>query len=74
MQEDPLKGSDNGSILGRFGLSDASFKTINAEITQETTDFFVSDAEGDPDRPSDGYSSIDEALRALQDGKVRKIS
>ncbi|KAJ4819713.1 Riboflavin biosynthesis protein RibBA [Rhynchospora pubera] len=69
VQEDPLKGRDNGSTLGYFGLSDASFQTINAEITQETADFFVSDAEGDPDRPSDGFSSIDEAIRALRGGK-----
>jgi 3,4-dihydroxy 2-butanone 4-phosphate synthase / GTP cyclohydrolase II len=74
VQEDPLKGRDNRSVLGRFGLSDGSFKTINAEITQETTKFFVSDAEGDPDRPSDGYSSVDDAIRALQEGKVRKNS
>lgn len=39
-----------------------SFGTVGAEITQQTVDFFVSDAEGDPDRPSEGYSSIDEAI------------
>jgi len=48
-----------------------SFETLNAEITQETVDFFVSDAEGDPDCPSEGYSSIDQAINALRQGKVR---
>ncbi|XP_020571755.1 probable monofunctional riboflavin biosynthesis protein RIBA 3, chloroplastic isoform X2 [Phalaenopsis equestris] len=47
----------------------SSFGTVDAEITQETVDFFVSDAEGDPDRPSEGYSSIAEAIRALKQGK-----
>jgi len=37
---------------------------------QETGDFFVSDAEGDPDKPTDGFSSIDQAINALREGKV----
>ncbi|EYU18930.1 hypothetical protein MIMGU_mgv1a004646mg [Erythranthe guttata] len=43
-----------------------NFATVEAEITQETIDFFSSDAEGDPDRPSPGYSSIEQALVALR--------
>lgn len=49
--------------------SPAPFVTLEAEITQETLDFFVSDAEGDPDRPSPGYSSIEQALAALRQEK-----
>lgn len=57
-----LKENENGSLL----------KTLNAEkeIKQETDDFFVSEAEGDPDCPSKGYSSIEHALNALHQGKV----
>ncbi|AES67572.2 putative GTP cyclohydrolase II [Medicago truncatula] len=56
-----LKENENGSLL----------KTLNAEkeIKQETDDFFVSEAEGDPDCPSKGYSSIEHALNALHQGK-----
>ncbi|KAL9247702.1 hypothetical protein vseg_021107 [Gypsophila vaccaria] len=45
------------------------FTTFNAEITPETIDFFVSDAQGDPDRPTNAYSSIDQALISLKEGK-----
>ncbi|KAI3937971.1 hypothetical protein MKX01_027898 [Papaver californicum] len=55
------KENQNGSL---------PFKTLKAEITKETVDFFVSDAEGDPDCPTDGFSSIDQALVALRQGKV----
>ena len=66
-----LKGSENGSLLGAFDESaSAPFGTLDAEITPEIIDFFVSDAEGDPDCPSDGYSSIEQALNTLRQGKV----
>lgn len=55
-----LKRNENGAILGTF----------DSEITQENNDFFVSEAEGDPDCPSKGYSSIEHALNALREGKV----
>ncbi|KAF6148820.1 hypothetical protein GIB67_014191 [Kingdonia uniflora] len=59
-----LKDGVNGHISkGTF------FGTVNAEITQETLDFFVSDAEGDPDCPSEGFFSIEQALIALREGK-----
>ncbi|KAJ8750629.1 hypothetical protein K2173_015809 [Erythroxylum novogranatense] len=45
------------------------FGTLDAEITSETIDFFVSDAEGDPDCPTKGYSSIEQALCILRQGK-----
>ncbi|KAF8402839.1 hypothetical protein HHK36_010930 [Tetracentron sinense] len=65
-----VKGNDNGSLLGAFDeLSVAPFGTLDAEITPETIDFFVSDAEGDPDCPSEGFSSIDQALDALRQEK-----
>nr|TKS01658.1 monofunctional riboflavin biosynthesis protein RIBA 3, chloroplastic [Populus alba] len=63
-----LKGSENGSLLGAFDESaSAPFVTLEAEITPETIDFFVSDAEGDPDCPTEGYSSIEQALHTLHD-------
>lgn len=61
-----LKRNDNGSFFGAL----APFETLKAEITPETNDFFVSDAEGDPDCPSEGYSSIEQALNTLRQGKV----
>nr|TKS04658.1 hypothetical protein D5086_0000141270 [Populus alba] len=65
-----LKGSENGSLLGAFDESaSAPFVTLEAKITLETIDFFVSDAEGDPDCPTEGYSSIEQALHTLREGK-----
>ncbi|XP_016470454.1 monofunctional riboflavin biosynthesis protein RIBA 3, chloroplastic-like [Nicotiana tabacum] len=67
----PFESNQNGSVFG--GLNDQNssvpFETLSAEITPETIDFFVSDAEGDPDCPTSGYSSIGEALTALREGK-----
>lgn len=68
-----LKATENGSLLGGLDESASStplIGTLDAEITPETIDFFVSDAEGDPDCPSEGYSSIEQALNTLQQGKV----
>lgn len=60
----PLRGTDDGSF----------FDHVDAEITPaETVDFFVSDAEGDPDCPTQGYSSIELALQSLPQGKVCSI-
>lgn len=70
---DPKKATENGSLLGGLDESASSaplIGTLDAEITPETIDFFVSDAEGDPDCPSEGYSSIEQALNTLQQGKV----
>ncbi|KAM1148891.1 hypothetical protein ACFX2B_029248 [Malus domestica] len=66
-----LKGSENGSLLGGLDESASAgpFGTLDAEITPETVDFFVSDADGDPDCPSDGYSSIEQALNTFRQGK-----
>ncbi|XAR59023.1 GTP cyclohydrolase II [Bertholletia excelsa] len=69
--DNSLKGRENGWVLG--GLDDwsspAAVGTVDAEITPETVDFFVSDAKGDPDCPSEGFSSIDLALNVLRQGK-----
>ncbi|KAL7153728.1 hypothetical protein ABFS83_04G187900 [Erythranthe nasuta] len=67
----PLKLTSTCCAVGlSSGESSSSpavnFATVEAEITQETIDFFSSDAEGDPDRPSPGYSSIEQALVALR--------
>ncbi|KAJ9178235.1 hypothetical protein P3X46_010135 [Hevea brasiliensis] len=65
-----LKGSENGSLLSAFDESaSAPFGTLDAEITPETIDFFVSDAAGDPDCPTPGYSSIEQSLNTLREGK-----
>ncbi|XP_021279442.1 monofunctional riboflavin biosynthesis protein RIBA 3, chloroplastic [Herrania umbratica] len=65
-----LKGAENGSLLGALDESaSAPFGTVDAEITPETIDFFVSDAEGDPDCPSKGFASIEQALNTLHQGK-----
>jgi 3,4-dihydroxy 2-butanone 4-phosphate synthase/GTP cyclohydrolase II len=69
---DPLKEDKNGPILQGLNGSASSFRTVGAEITQETADFFVSDAEGDPDKPTGGFSSIEDALTKLREGKVRE--
>ncbi|XP_057855861.2 probable bifunctional riboflavin biosynthesis protein RIBA 1, chloroplastic [Cryptomeria japonica] len=45
------------------------FQTVSAEITPVTDQFFSSDAEGDPDRPSEGFSSIEHALDSIRRGK-----
>lgn len=66
-----LKEKDNGSLASELDESSVLFGTVSAEITQETADFFVSDMEGDPDCPSEGFSSIDQAIDALRQGKVR---
>ncbi|KAG7534861.1 GTP cyclohydrolase II [Arabidopsis thaliana x Arabidopsis arenosa] len=62
-EESPVRKTDESLF------DSASFETVDAEITPETDDFFVSDAEGDPDCPSQGYSSIEFALQALRKGK-----
>lgn len=69
--DNSFKGNENGSLLGAIDeTASAPFGTLDAEITQETIDFFVSDAEGDPDCPSEGYSPIEQALNSLRQGKV----
>lgn len=50
-------------------LKSVPFGTLDAEITPETTDFFVSDAEGDPDCPTKGFASIEQAIDTLKEGK-----
>jgi 3,4-dihydroxy 2-butanone 4-phosphate synthase / GTP cyclohydrolase II len=62
--------NSNGPVFQGLDASAGSFRTVGAEITQDTGDFFVSDAEGDPDKPTDGFSSIDQAIGALREGKV----
>ncbi|XP_038706921.1 monofunctional riboflavin biosynthesis protein RIBA 3, chloroplastic isoform X2 [Tripterygium wilfordii] len=65
-----LNGKQNGSLFGAIEESaSAPFGTLDAEITPETIDFFVSEAEGDPDCPTKDYSSIEDALDTLRQGK-----
>nr|GFA40503.1 monofunctional riboflavin biosynthesis protein RIBA 3, chloroplastic [Tanacetum cinerariifolium] len=67
--------SENGSVFDVFGTNagdkdnSKAFKTVDAEITPETVDFFVSDTDGDPDCPTDGFSSVEDALATLRLGK-----
>ncbi|PIA38933.1 hypothetical protein AQUCO_02700253v1 [Aquilegia coerulea] len=60
---------DEASVIGNQNGTLSTFRTLDAEITQETIDFFVSDAEGDPDCPTEGFSSIEHALNTLRQGK-----
>lgn len=70
MDEGSLIGNQNGSLSRSLDESGTrAFKTLSAEITQETTDFFVSDAEGDPDCPTEGFTSVEQALGVLRQGK-----
>ncbi|KAF9596583.1 hypothetical protein IFM89_012706 [Coptis chinensis] len=70
LDEGSVLSNQNGSILESLNESTkATFRTLNAEITQETIDFFVSDAKGDPDCPTEGFSSIEQALNTLPQGK-----
>lgn len=64
-----LATNENGDLLG-FPYEPNSI-TPKAKITQETTDFFVSDIYGDPDCPTEGFSSISQALDVLRQGKVK---
>ncbi|RWR95477.1 putative monofunctional riboflavin biosynthesis protein RIBA 3, chloroplastic isoform X2 [Cinnamomum micranthum f. kanehirae] len=69
-----LKGKKNGSVFNSLDeLGTSEFEILNAENTPETVDFFVSNAEGDPDCPSQGFSSIDQAIDALRQGKDLKV-
>lgn len=62
-----MRGIDESSLFD----SASSEKTVDVENTPESAvDFFVCDAEGDPDCPTQGYSSIEHALQALRQGKV----
>lgn len=66
----------NGSItnLDRVAVSAEQalkFKSlVSAEINPRTEQFFSSDVNGDPDRPSEGFASIMEAVEAIRQGKV----
>lgn len=69
------KSSSEDDIIIPIGVhadkkgNSAGFHTVSAEITPVTDEFFVSDTEGDPDCPSEGFSSIEQALNAIRQGK-----
>nr|GEW81787.1 monofunctional riboflavin biosynthesis protein RIBA 3, chloroplastic [Tanacetum cinerariifolium] len=64
-----IGGSENGSVFDVFGTNagendnSKAFKIVDAEITPETVDFFVSDTDGDPDCLTDGFSCVEDADR-----------
>lgn len=65
-----LSSENDDDVVTSNGTGESiRFQTVSAEITPVTDQFFVSDAEGDPDRPSEGFSSIEEALNAIRQGK-----
>lgn len=73
---EPFKNSNSGDdIVSPIGIhankkgDSVGFHTVSAEITPVTDQFFVSDTEGDPDCPSEGFSSIEQALNAIRQGK-----
>nr|GEX78873.1 monofunctional riboflavin biosynthesis protein RIBA 3, chloroplastic [Tanacetum cinerariifolium] len=75
MQRGNIGGSENASVFDVFGTNagekdnSKAFKTVDAEITPKIVDFFVSDTDGDPDCPTDGFSSVEDALATLRLGK-----
>lgn len=42
---------------------------LTGKISQQTHKIFPSETYRDPDRPSEGFTSIDEAVKAIRDGK-----
>lgn len=58
----------NGSV--RQPSSGPSLGTLTAAITGETEQFFASEAQGDPDKPSPGFAAVGDAIAAIQQGKM----
>ncbi|CAM8961511.1 unnamed protein product [Rhodiola kirilowii] len=71
--ESPLRKVENGSLFDDVVDDDElvfeSLGVSDCEIREESNDFFVSDAEGDPDCPTEGYSSIELAIDMIRKGK-----
>lgn len=63
--------ASSSSTLSNYSNREKS-SSSSAELmnNQRTSNFFVSDAEGDPDCPTEGFSSIEHALHTLRQGKV----
>ena len=55
-----LKENKNGPILEGLNWFATFFRAVGAEITQERGDFFVSNVWGDADKPTEGFSLIED--------------
>lgn len=51
-------------------LDAVAFGTLAAEITPNTSSFFIADDEFDLDRPTAGFASIPEAVEDIRQGRV----
>ncbi|MCO5567716.1 hypothetical protein L7F22_021410 [Adiantum nelumboides] len=52
---------------------EAGLEILTATITQQTEQFFVSETDGDPDQPSESFTSVAEAVDAIRNGKVSVV-
>ncbi|KAI5076421.1 hypothetical protein GOP47_0008486 [Adiantum capillus-veneris] len=60
---------ENASSPEKVNAVEAGIEILTATITQQTEQFFVSETDGDPDQPSEGFSSVAEAVDAIRNGK-----
>ena len=61
----------DGSVLSSdTRAAESNLEILTATITQQTDQFFSSETEGDPDQPSEGLSSIKDAIEAIREGKA----
>lgn len=60
---------ENSSSVEKVNAVEAGLKILTATITQQTEQFFTSEADGDPDKPSEGFTSVAEAVDAIRNGK-----
>lgn len=70
---DPRSSTSRKNIFGDTIMeksNDVGFGTFAAEITSKTSGFFSDDDGFDLDRPTEGFSSISEAINDIRCGKA----
>jgi hypothetical protein len=71
VRESASSGAFDGTFFSpETTATEANLEILTARITEPTEPFFSSETEGDPDQPSEGMSSITDAIEAIRDGKV----
>lgn len=60
-----LSGEESSDV----SAAEDTLEILTATITQQTEQFYTSETDGDPDQPSEGFSSVAEAVDAIHDGK-----
>lgn len=58
------------STSAEVKAAEAGLEILTATITQRTEQFFTSETNGDPDQPSEGFSSVAEAVEAVRSGQA----